>query len=82
MTVKTDRHGKWYHFYEMRGAGMDKTGKIIVTAPKGRLWREAGVVGGRGTKLPLSCVIEWTLFSFHEWEIASRITKASPLGSR
>ena len=31
---------------------------------------------------PFSCVIEWTLFSFHEWAIASRIAQAIPLGSR
>ena len=31
---------------------------------------------------PLSCVIEWILFSFREWGIASRLAKANTLGSR
>ena len=55
---------------------------MIITVPKGRLWREAGVDGGPVTKLPPSRVIEWTLFSFHERGIASRIAQANPLGSR
>ena len=45
-------------FAKMLGVGMTKTAKIIVTAPKRRLWREAGVVCGLGTKLPPSRVIE------------------------
>ena len=43
-------------FAKMHGVGMDKTGKIIVTAPKGRLWREPGVASGPVTKLPPSRV--------------------------
>ena len=74
--TKTDRHGEWYHFSENAWSWDDKNGK-------NNRHSEAGVVCGPVTKLPpLSCVMEWTRFSFHEWGIASRSAEAVPQGSR
>ena len=64
---------------------MTKTAKIIVTA-SGTIFSK--MHGGWHSlwagyeAAPFSCVIERTLFSFHEWGIASRLAKANTRGSR
>ncbi len=63
------------HFHENAWSWDDK----IKNGSSWRGWR--GLWAGYEAA-PLLCVIEWTLFSFHEQGIASRIAKASPLGSR
>ena len=62
-------------FTKMLGVGMTKREK----QSSQRGWRS---LWGGYEAAPFSCVIEWTLLSFHDWGIASRSAQAIPLGSR
>ena len=93
MLVQGLRSHPLHEIYRIDFATASRAGDCFTASPPSQPWvrnddknkvvigRLAWFVGGlRGC--PLSCVIEWTLFSFYERGIASRIAKASPLGSR